>query len=215
MRARTILIRGSLVTVISLLAILLAAPPNAKAQSRADDGQEQVKVVGHLALQGIHVNQMFTQNRNGKHYLYLHRPAKQAFALVDVSRMDKPVLVERAALTEAPQVRVDVDPTSPMLAVAVAPERPAKAKVVEAKSQANASDVVLPTETVRLIDLSDPTHPKTLKTFTGVTSMLPDESRKLIYIVNDEGLWIVRHRQTRPMPMCSSEDALVQLPDCQ
>lgn len=215
MKTSTILIRGSLVTVIFLLAMLLAGPPNAIAQSRADDGQEQVKVVGHLALQGIHVNQMFTQNRNGKHYLYLHRPAKQAFALVDVSRMDKPVLVERSELTEPPQARVDVDPTSPILAIAVVPERNANARVVQAKSPSNATEAVLPTETVRLMDLSDPTHPKTLKTFTGVTSMLPDESRKLIYLVNGEGLWIVRHRQTRPMPMCSSEDALVQLPDCQ
>jgi hypothetical protein len=75
--------------------------------------------------------------------------------------------------------------------------------------------VVLPTETVRLVDLSDPKHPKTLKTFTGVTSMLPDDSRKLIYIVNSEGLWLVRHRQSRPMPMCTSADSLIQDPNCQ
>jgi len=215
MKTQTCAIRGGLVMLISLLVIWLAAPPDGMAQSRAEAGQEQVKVVAHLALQEIHVNQMFTQNRNGRHYLYLHRPTRQAFALVDVSEMDKPVLLARAALSEPPQASVDVDQANPRLAIAVTPEKNSRARVVEAKSEAGTSATILPTETVRLIDLSDPKHPKTLKTFTGVTSMLPDDSRKAIYIVNDEGLWILRHDQSRPMPLCTSEDALVQLPDCQ
>ena len=215
MKTQTCAVRSGLVIVISLLAMLLASPPEGMAQARAGAGQEQVNVVGHLALQEIHVNQMFTQNRNGRHYLYLHRPTRQAFALVDVSNMDKPVLLARTALREPPQASVAVDSANPILGIAVAPDGNARARVVEAKSEKGSPAVVLSTETVRLMDLSDPTHPKTLKTFTGVTSMLPDDSRKAIYIVNDEGLWIVRHRQSRPMPICSSEDALVPVPDCQ
>ncbi len=214
MKTQTGTIRGGLVIVISILAILLAAPPEGMAQSRAGAGQEQVKVVGHLALQGIHVNQMFTQNRNGRHYLYLHRPSRQAFALVDVSKMDKPVLLARTALSEPAQTSLDVDQANPRLAIAVAPGMSASARVVEANSETGPSTTILPTETVRLMDLSDPTHPKTLKTFTGVTSMVPDDSRKAIYIVNDEGLWIVRHQLSQPMPLCTSEDALVPVPDC-
>jgi len=201
--------------VFSLLALFLAATPDGAAQSGKGATEEQVKVVGHLVLPGIHVNSMFTQSRNGKHYLYLHRPTRQAFALVDVSKPEKPVLMEKATLTEAPQARVDVNPANPTLAIAVAPEGQEAATVVQTKSGETAPAVVLPTETIKLLDLSVPKHPRTLKTFTGVTSMLPDDNRKLIYIVNNEGLWIVRHQQSRPMPLCTTEDALIQDPNCQ
>ena len=215
MRTQTCRIRGGLVIVISLLAIVLGAPADGAAQSSTGAAEEQVKVVGHLALPGIHVNQMFTQSRDGKHYLYLHRPTKQAFAVVDVSKPEKPVLLEKATLREPPQARLDVNSDNTLLAIAVSPEGNEGASEVQAKAGASAPAALLPTETVRLMDLSDPKHPKTLKTFTGVTSMLPDDNRKLIYIVNNEGLWLVRHRQSRPMPMCSSADALIQDPNCQ
>jgi hypothetical protein len=215
MRTKRCSTRDGLVMVICLLAILLGARANAAAQSSTAPAQEQVKVVGHLALQEIHVNQMFMQSRDGKFYLYLHRPTRQAFAVVDVSKPEKPVLVERAALAEPAQARVDVNSENSLLAIAVSPEGSGGASEVQAKSGASAPAVTLPTETVRLMDLSDPKHPRTLKTFTGVTSMLPDDSRKLIYIVNNEGLWLVRHHQSRPMPLCSSADSLIQDPNCQ
>lgn len=214
MRTQACRIRGGLVIAILLLATAPGAVMDGMAQSTPVATVEQVKVVGHLALPGIHVNQMFTQSRDGKQYLYLHRPTRQAFAVVDVTKPEKPVLVEKATLTDAPQEHVDINSDNPLLAIAVAPEGIGGASEVPARSEAGTS-VVLPTETVRLVDLSDPKHPKTLKTFTGVTSMLPDDSRKLIFIVNSEGLWLVRHRQSRPMPMCSSADSLIQDPNCQ
>jgi len=203
------------VMVITILAVMLAAVPCGAAQTGNGASEAQIKVVGHLALPEIHVNQMFTQNRDGKHYLYLHRPTRQAFALVDVTRADKPVLVEKATLQAASRSTTHVNATNSGLAIAVSPEGTAGATPAPASAGTPAPSVPLPTETVRLLDLSDPTHPKTLKTFAGVTSMLPDDSRKLIYIVNSEGLWIVRHQQVRPMPMCNSEDALIQDPNCQ
>jgi hypothetical protein len=215
MKTQTCMIRGGVVMVICLFAIVWAAVPGGAAQSSQGSGEEQVKLVGHLALPGIHVNSMFTQSRNGKYYLFLHRPTRQAFALVDVSKPDKPVLLEKATLTEAPLARVDVNPANPTLAIAVAPEEKGGTTAAQTNSGEAAPAVVLPTETVRLVDLSDPKHPKTLKTFTGVTSMLPDDARRLIYIVNHEGLWVVRHQQSHPMPLCTTEDALIQAPNCQ
>ncbi len=122
MRTETCRIRGGLVMLISLLAIVLGATANAAPQSSSGSAEEQVKVVGHLALPGIHVNQMFTQSRDGKHYLYLHRPTRQAFAVVDVSKPEKPVLVEKATLREPPQARLDVNSDNALLAIAVSPE---------------------------------------------------------------------------------------------
>jgi len=215
MRTETGMLRGGLVIVISLLAVSLGAPALLEAQSNPAVAQEHVKVVGHLALPGIHVNEMFVQHRNGKYYLYLHRPAKKAFALVDVTRPNRPVVVERATMTEPPRVRVDVDPNNPALVIAVAPEGHPALTSVKADPGTGQQAAVLPTDTVRFVDLTNPKNPKTIKSFSGVTSFLPDDSRKLVYIVNGEGLWIVRHRQSQPMPLCTSEDALMQDPNCQ
>jgi hypothetical protein len=71
------------------------------------------------------------------------------------------------------------------------------------------------------LDLTDPAHPKVLQTFTSVTSMLPDGGRGLVYLTNNEGLWILKYtraglgpeKKKRP---CSSTDALSAMPpDCQ
>jgi hypothetical protein len=78
-----------------------------------------------------------------------------------------------------------------------------------------------PTETVKILDLSDPAHPKVLQTFTGVTSTLQDPGRGLIYLANNDGLWILNHAKPGLTPSkkkrpCGSEDALSAMPpDCE
>ena len=204
---------STLVASLSLVAGLLAAAPVAGQDPAA--AQESAKVVGHLELPGIHVNQMFVQREDKKILLYLHRPNKRAFAVVDVSKPEKPGMLDPASLREPSRERVDVSASNPSLGIAVAPED----RSAQAGGQNNAppatAPITLSTETVKILDLNDPARPKVLLTFAGVTSMLLDDSRKLIYIVNNEGLWIVRHRQLRPMPFCTSEDALMQQPNCQ
>jgi len=71
-----------------------------------------------------------------------------------------------------------------------------------------------PTESVRILDLSDPKNPRTLQTFQGVTSILADDTRKLIYITNGEGLWVLRHKHTEPEPVCDSESVFSPIANC-
>jgi hypothetical protein len=54
------------------------------ANAQTPAGQEQIKVLGHLPLESMHVNQMFVQQRGDQVYLFLHRPRKDAYAVVDV-----------------------------------------------------------------------------------------------------------------------------------
>ena len=202
--------RGVGVLVVILSFFVFSAPAIARPGGQTE---ERVKVVAHLPLPGMHVNQMFVQERGSKHYLYLHRPTRQAFALVDVSKPEKPVLLERATLEQAPGAEMEVARPESSLAVAVTPE--AEGPTPDKTAAGPAPAVVLPKETVRFIDLSDPKHPKTLKTFTGVTSILPDDARHLLYLVNAEGLWVVSHRETQAMPYCTSTAALMNAPNCQ
>jgi hypothetical protein len=196
--------------------MVVALPATSAAQyNKSEEAQESVKVIAHIELPGMHVNSMFVQHRDNKDYLYLHRPTKQAFAVVDVTKPNKPVIVERAALPEPARARVDVNSAEPLLAISVTPEVNAEARLASTKSGNDASQINLPTETVSLVDLTNPKNPKIIKTFKGVTSYLPDDSRKLIYVVNPEGLWVVHHQQSQPMRFCTSEDALMQEPNCQ
>jgi len=205
--------RAGITALTLLTTIFLAAAVSATAQT-TEPIQKRVKVIGHLALPGMHVNQMFLQQRGDHYYLYLHRPIKQAFAVVEVTKPDKPVLLEQAALNEGPGTQVEMVKSEAVLAVSVTPEVPAGANGA-APAAAPAPEVKLPTETVRLVDLSDPKNPKVIKTFTGVTSMVPDDLRRLMYIVNNEGLWVVFHPEERRIPYCGSEAALMIQPNCQ
>jgi hypothetical protein len=41
----------------------------------------------------------------------------------------------------------------------------------------------------------NPAHPKTVQTFEGVTSIVRDDARGLIYVANGDGIWILSHRE--------------------
>ena len=91
----------------------------------------------------------------------------------------------------------------------------ARHELVPAQGQGTANGSQ-PTESVRVLDLSDPANPKTLQTFDGVTSVLADDGRRLIYITNRDGLWILNHKQERPpLPLCDSESVFSAIADCQ
>jgi hypothetical protein len=70
--------------------------------------------------------------------------------------------------------------------------------------------------------LSDPANPKTLETFNKVTAVLPDGSHGLIYLTNNDGLWVLRYnRPSRLEPEktkrpCGSESEIQAMPpDCE
>jgi len=190
------------------LFLLLAGTAPARSVGQTE---ERIKVVGHLPLPNMHVNQMFVQQRGNKHFLFLHRPNRQAFALVDVTKPDKPQLIESATLEHTQDADLPSSRAESTLAVAVTPEDEAGRN----SSSDAPRNVVLHKETVRLMDLSDPKHPRTLKTFSGVTSMLPDDARHLFYLVNSDGLWVISHKETQSIPYCSSTSALMNMPNCQ
>lgn len=149
-------------------------------------GHEEIRVMAKLPLKDMKVNEIISQDWEGKNYLYLHQPREDTYAMVDVTNPEKPALVSRSAFKIS------------------APEGPVGASPLAISTLREGSQVPaeLPTQTVNFWDISNPTNPKTIKTFKGVTSMYPDDARKLVYLVNDEGLWIVKHRNLRPVPLC-------------
>jgi hypothetical protein len=168
-------------------------------------------VIAHLPLPQATGNQMLLQKDNGKQYLYVQQASKQGFMIVDVSKPEEPSLLKRTAESnQATSGNLQI--VSPDVAIAEAPE----------KTPSTLASSNRPTETVRVLDLSDPRNPKTLETFNKVTSLLPDSHHGLIYLTNNDGLWVLRY--LRPAPLeparkkvpCDSESAIQAMPpDCQ
>lgn len=190
------------VLTVFFCATTLAIPTAAQAP---DSNGESAVIVAHLSLPGPSVTQMFLQRQNGKQYLYMNQAQNQR-TVVDVTRPDHPSLASHAAGSSS-AANGQVEPLASDLAVSEQPEGRAAAV---SKRPAR--------ETVNVLDTTDPMHPQVLQTFSGVTSILPDADRNLIFIANGEGLWIVRHRLTQgayaQRHLCTSESALTPEPDC-
>lgn len=131
--------------------------------------------------------------------------------VVDVTNPAKPALIDRNVLAEPKGSDVDLPSYGSGLAIAFVPDSNSSSSVAPATNQV----VALPTESIRLIDLTDPEHPKVVRTFRRVTSVATDDGRKLIFLSNDEGLWIVNHHRVYPLPMCTSESETEPVAQCQ
>ena len=167
-------------------------------------------VIAHLPLPQATGSQMLLEKENGKQYLYVQQAAKQGFMIVDVTKPEQPNLLKRTAQSDQATAG-NLEIVSPDVAIAQAPE----------KTPTTLTNSNHPTETVRVLDLTDPRNPKTLETFNKVTSLLPDGGHGLIYLTNNDGLWILRYNRpsrfepAKKKPPCDSESEIMAMPpDC-
>ncbi len=200
----------ALSATVATLALVIAA--RSFAQDDSHDGSTNVpaSVIAHLPLPQATGSQMFLQKDNGKSYLYVQQASKQGFMIVDVTKPDIPSLLKHSAeVSKATAGSLEM--VSPDIAIAAAPEK--KPTTLASSNHA--------TQNVRVLDLSDPRNPKTLEEFNGVTSVLPDGGHGLIYLTNNEGLWVLRYqRPALLLPSlhkkpCTSESEIQAMPpDC-
>jgi len=150
---------------------------------------------------------MLLQRENTKQYLYVQQAGKQGFMVVDVSKPEKPSLLKRSAESNQ-STTGNLEMVSPEVAIAEAPE----------KRPTTLSSSNHPTETVRVLDLTDPRNPKTLETFNKVTAILPDGGHSLVYLTNNDGLWILRYTHpsmlepAKKKPLCDSNSEIMAMP---
>jgi hypothetical protein len=204
--------RGTLSNHLLLITLALALPGVALSTEQPAPKPTDVPatVIAHLPLPQATGSQMLLQKENGKQYLYVQQAAKQGFMIVDVSKPEKPSLLKRTA--ESNQATSgNLEMVSRDVAIAEAPD----------KTPTTLTSSSRPTETVRVLDLSDPRSPKTLETFTKVTSLLPDGGHNLLYLTNNEGLWILRYNHpsllepSKKKPPCDSNSEIMAMPpDC-
>ena len=197
------------VCIIFLAAAVVMSAPSMVANTKPTE--VPAKVIAHLPLQEAPGSEMLLQNKGDKQYLYIQKASKQGFTVVDVTKPRLPSLVNRST-TSNDATAGKLEMAGPDVALAEVPDKSSKGVI-------RSTDY--PTETVKILDLSDPAHPKVLQTFTGVTSILQDPDRGLIYLANNDGLWILNHSKpgitpTKTKKPCGSTDALAAMPpDCQ
>ncbi len=205
--------KGSFFTPVlaSSLLLLFGSLAAASEQPASKPTDVPATVIAHLPLPQATGSQMLLQKEKGKQYLYVQQAGKHGFMIVDVSKPDEPSLLKRTA-EESQATAGNLQVVSPNVAIAEAPE----------KTPTTLTSNSHPTETVRVLDLSDPANPKTLETFTKVTSLLPDGGHGLIYLTNNNGLWILRYNRpsrfepAKKKPPCDSEAEIQAMPpDCQ
>jgi len=193
-------------TAVAALAFFLAMAPGASAKHRVSNAAQQpATIIAHLPLTGASVSQLLLQQRGSKQYLYLQQASKDGFAIVDVTRPDQPnVLRSEAWPNEASTGKLQM--VAGRLALSEAPD-------------SASTETISRTETLKVLDLSDPANPRTILTFSGVTSTLADDTRNLVYVTNSDGLWILKHQPEQSMfsaaRRCSSEDASNDVASCQ
>ena len=189
---------------LTMLALFVAAAPGASARhSKKDSPEQPVAVIGHLVLPGAPASQMLLQERDGKEYLYAVRNSGKGYTIVEVTNPSQPNLVKRVAWPDGASAG-RLQTVSATLALAEG-----------SGANSNAMRPETPTESIQLVDLSDPANPRTIKSFFGVTSVLTDDARNLIYITNGEGLWILKRQPEKAaFRPCTSGDAEAPMPSC-
>jgi hypothetical protein len=190
-------------------AAVLSSAPGAFANNKSTE--VPAKVIAHLPLKDAPGSEMLLQNKGDKRYLYVQKASRQGFTVIDVTKPVLPTLINRSAQSsDATAGKLEI--VGPDVGLAEVPDKNSKGVIRNSDS---------PTETVKILDLSDPAHPRVLQTFTGVTGILQDPSRGLIYLTNNDGLWILNHARPGLTPAkkkraCGSEDAIASMPpDCE
>jgi hypothetical protein len=192
------------IIILAGVALIVAAPIAATA--RSDQSEQAASVVAHVPLEGGPATQMFLQDRAGKQYLYVDQGAGNGYTVVDVTKPAKASIIRRGAPGESMEI------VQGGIGLASSNEGRSKRAVTSSKPE---------TESIKVMDLSDPANPRTIQSFKGVSSVLVDSKRNVFYLTNDEGLWVLKSNQQRFAPErrkqpCTSEAAIQAMPpDCE
>jgi hypothetical protein len=205
------------------LLIFSTVTPGALAKTKSELPTQKASVIAHLPLPGSPVSQLLLRQQGSKEYLYIQQTKTNGFTVVDVTQPDRPNIVKDVTFPGDGNGE-KLEMLGNGVALAETPDSSAIGGTQHAlsleKPQVGNSAMAAHTESIRVLDLSDPKNPRTLQTFDGVTKVLAEDTRSLIYITNGEGLWVLRHNPTaetkkRSLPPCDSESVFSPMVDCQ
>jgi hypothetical protein len=168
-----------LISVVSLS----IAPGYAKSKEKKErKDQPQTKAVGiyligHLPLPETTVSGIAAASDPSRQLLQLTDAVHGTLTVVNVAEPSRPKLLEQSKLPgELAHASVQVRMGDTALLTV---------------SQTDSSGHADP-RSLTLVSFADPSNPKTVQTFEGVTAVWSDRDRELIYLSNADGLWVLQ-----------------------
>jgi hypothetical protein len=168
---------------VAVLALGIAAAPSMLAKAKEKKSAvSNLGVIAHVQLDGGSATHMVLMEKNGKEDLYLGLASSSGFCVFDVTTPAVPRKLERFTGAGGAQA-ADFQLVGDTLAVS------------SRSGEAMSGSPDAAPRSVTILNMTDPTNPQSIQTFVGVTSVVADNARGLIYLSNGEGLWVVQARQ--------------------
>ena len=158
----------------ALLCLLIPLALSAKDKKKSQPPQDSIEVVAHLPLAAGLVRRFLATDHYSSHYLYAEHDAGANVTLIDISKPARPSVLAEVSYPSAAgsDNLVVVAGTAALVSNARTGPSPAA-------------------QTIRILDFSDPQHPKVAREFAGVTAINRDDRRGLIFLANADGVWIL------------------------
>jgi hypothetical protein len=186
----------SSVAAIGLLAVGMATKPAAGAGKHSTKPAGQaVQVLARVDLSGSLATRIVSVEKDGKQYLYIRSGSSAEVTVVDVTNPNKPRILEgtTASVPAVAGEMFHVGDTRAMI-------------VTSQQSPSATPETGVDAQAVTILDVDDPANPTVARTFPGVTSLLTDDGRGLIYIANAQGLWIIQAKDKTPTAASLAEE---------
>ena len=139
--------------------------------------QDEITVVAHLPLTTAPITRFLTTQHYRREYLYAENGSGKVVTLLDITSVQQPsVLAEMPLPSGMPETLVTVTGN---VALVSSQQTPTTTSPLEPRS-------------FRILNFADPLHPTVQQEFTGVTALFHNERRGLIFLANQEGIWILQ-----------------------
>jgi hypothetical protein len=175
---------------IAVIFAALIPAASAKDKKTKDSPKDEIEVVGHVGLADGPVRRFLLTEHYSRTYLYAERDAGKSVTLIDVTKAAQPSVVADLANAGGDSGNLTmVSGTAALVSSAAPASTPA------------------PPQMIRIMDFSDPKNPTVAREFAGVTAVMRDDRRGLVFIANGEGVWILQqHLATDPQVMKAYDD---------
>jgi hypothetical protein len=166
-------------TLFSLVSLFV---PLAHAKSKEKEKKQQqptavgIYLISHIPLPETTVSNIVASSDPSRQLLQLTDATRRTLTVVDVTEPGKPRLLEHSQLP-------------PEFANASLQTRIGDTALFStAESTSGHGDP----RAITLVSFADPSNPKAVQKFEGVTALWSDRGRELIYLTNADGLWILQ-----------------------
>jgi len=164
--------------------VLWAGAPFLAAANNPNPNPEpdRIAIMSRLPLSGRPVVQLTLGSHWQRNYLYISRGGAEPVAVLDVTDAASP---KEAGQLDLPRQKAD-GTISAVVGTAALIASPAPPPL---------------TQTVTILSFADPEHPTIVREFEGVTAMINDPSRGLVYLADAKGIWVLHLEPATDEPL--------------